>query len=108
MPNTDISGHKFKDIEIIRMKLTTESTYVFFAYGLKDNELKKNGSMAIELKDDFDRAGYVWKSDELAVVRLYNSKTKKEFFAEMTGDWLGGGSNIILGVVDWKQSEYIK
>ncbi len=63
--------------------------------------------MALELKDDFDNAGYIWKSDTLASVRLFNSKTKKEFFVEMRGDWLKswyGG----LRVIDWKQYEYVK
>jgi len=91
--------HRYKDIEVFRSTATTESSYFFFAYGKKDGEITQNGFMALELKDNFDRAAYEWKSDTLARVRLFNSETGKDFFVEMEGGWLTGES-FSLRVVD--------
>lgn len=101
---TDIWDWKFEGKELNKVYVdkilwayqpTSEHPYTGIAYRMQFFKQEKRGIINYQIvngqEEDFDTATYKWENDSVAVVMLYNTKTKKTGGAKLTMGQMGGG-----------------
>jgi hypothetical protein len=72
-PETDLSQHKDRDLEINRFKMDTRDAYRISTFQLNNGQLKEHTDFSIATNADYDKASYKWENDSTVKFVIINS-----------------------------------
>jgi hypothetical protein len=71
---SDISNHRDKDIEIVKVKIDSNEVYMVILYREEDGKLNDNTRLGFDSKNVYDKATYEWIDDITLKFKVFNSK----------------------------------
>jgi hypothetical protein len=70
---SDISNHRDKDIEIVKVKIDSNEVYMVILYREEDGKLNDNTRLGFDSKNVYDKATYEWIDDITLKFKVFNS-----------------------------------